>query len=81
LADTVIDMDEARLGNGFGFTDYNPAALLGALRRALARYRQPARWAALQKRGMRQAAGLGWERSARAYQALYQNALAQRENA
>ena len=81
LADTIVDASNARRGNGFTFTDYNPAALLAALRRALARYGQPTRWQALQRRGMRQAAALGWDRAARAYQALYQQALAHREMA
>jgi starch synthase len=76
-ADMVVE--GGRRGNGFGFADYNAASLLAAVRRALGVYRQPAKWQALARRGMRQAQNWGWERAARSYLALYQQALVQRE--
>src|SRR5712692_7939910 len=55
LADTVIDYSpQTRGATGFVFKEYTPAALLGALRRALALYENPARWAVLQVAGMKQ---------------------------
>jgi starch synthase len=81
LADTVVDAAQARQGNGFVFSDYNAGALLEALKRALRVYRRPARWQALQRRGSRQALRLGWERSAEAYAALYQQAISRRKEA
>jgi starch synthase len=81
LADTVIDADEGRGGNGFVFSDYNAGALLEAMQRALKVYRRPARWQALQRRGLRQALRLGWEGPAKAYAALYQQAVTRRKEA
>lgn len=81
LADTVIDASQPRQGNGFVFADYNSSALLSALQRALALYQAPSRWQALQRRGLRQAPRFGWEHSARAYLALYQQAITQRKEA
>ncbi len=75
LADTVTT------DTGFVFRDYNSDALMRALRRAAAAYRRPARWRALQIRGMQQAAAhFSWSRSAKKYVALYQKALAYRRS-
>jgi starch synthase len=81
LADTVVDAAVARQGNGFVFRDYNAGALLETMRRALRGYRRPARWAALQRRGLRHALRLGWEQPAKAYSALYQQAVTHRKEA
>jgi starch synthase len=77
LADTVTDARASRSGRGFVFRDYNAEALTKAVRRALAAYRRPARWRALQRRGMRHAAQhFAWTRSAQQYLRLYTRALA-----
>jgi starch synthase len=82
LADTVTDYGFEKRGTGFVFRDYNSSALLRALRRALAAYGRPARWQALQARGLRSAAAqFSWSRSAKEYVALYQKALAYRQAA
>lgn len=74
LADTVVDAtpDAVREGRatGFVFQEARPAALAGALERALSMYRdQRDTWAALQKRGMAQ--DFGWTAAARQYLDLY----------
>jgi starch synthase len=74
LADTVIDAS-----TGFMFTDYNSAALLKAVRRALRLYGRTARWQAMQRRGMRLAKGLAWTHSAKRYVAVYQRAIQYRK--
>jgi starch synthase len=53
LDETVQEFDPATgQGTGFKFTDYTPAALLGAVQRALAVYQQPRLWKALMKHTM-----------------------------
>jgi starch synthase len=75
LEDTVVDYQPpGRQGTGFRFVAHTPAALRGALERALAVYRNPRIWKALQARGMRQ--NFSWDRSAREYVKLYERALA-----
>jgi starch synthase len=70
LADTVRDADaDPDGGTGFVFGPYTPAALLDAAARAVAAYRQPARWRALMRRAMTQE--YSWGESARAYEATY----------
>jgi starch synthase len=72
LADTVVDADapgKTGEANGFVFDPATPAALLAAIDRALACYRQPARWSALQRAGLRQ--DHGWPTRAGAYAELY----------
>lgn len=73
LADTVVDTNDATLADGSatGFVFEVPAAtaFVAAIRRALALYRQPARWRSLQQNGMRQS--FDWSRSAGHYLALY----------
>ncbi|MCV4785377.1 hypothetical protein OFM36_38690, partial [Escherichia coli] len=71
LADTVQEGH-----TGFVFDDPEPAALQSALERALAAYRQPVAWRALQQAGMGQ--DHGWEASAARYAALYGDVLARR---
>ncbi len=73
LADTVVDADaQPQRGTGFVFEEHAQEALLAALRRALAAQKDPARWAALQRRGME--LDLSWGASARAYVDLYRRA-------
>ena len=80
LVDTVTDYTVPRRSTGFVFTDYNATDLVEALRRALAVYHQPARWRALQVRGMRRAAThFSWAASAQHYLTLYQTAWAYRQ--
>ena len=76
LADTVTDWSPRRKSaTGIVFTDYSPAALLGALNRAIALYRQPGKWKALQQNGMK--LDYSWDRSAREYVRMYDRALKQ----
>jgi starch synthase len=76
LADTVHDVSQnPEAGNGFVFTEYSAGALLDAVRRALALYRQqPIAWAQLVRRVME--ADYSWSKSAASYVELYQRALA-----
>lgn len=78
LADSVVDATPQALAagraNGFVFEPYEAQALLGAVRRALAAYRDPLTWRALQQAGMR--ADFSWARAAGQYAALYERALA-----
>ena len=67
LADTVTPK------TGFVFTDYSPAALLGALTRALECFGNRQRWLALQRAGMTQ--DFSWDRSAKEYVKIYERAL------
>jgi starch synthase len=74
LADTVTDCTPETLAQdratGFRFVPYSPEGLLGAVRRALALYRErPSDWLRLMRAGMRQ--DWSWARSAREYQQLY----------
>ncbi|OGA64864.1 MAG: starch synthase [Betaproteobacteria bacterium RIFCSPLOWO2_12_FULL_67_28] len=73
LADSVIDCTPTTLANGsasgFLFETASAPALLAAIERALAAYREPALWQRLQRQAM--ARDFGWDASARAYAALY----------
>jgi starch synthase len=74
LTDTVREFDPAaRTGTGFTFDAFSEEALLGAVRRAAAVYRQPALWRALVRNGM--AEDFSWGASAREYVTLYRKAL------
>ena len=55
---------------GFKFRDYTGAALMGAIRTALAAYRDKDRWAEMMRAGMRK--DYSWTASAAEYAALYQ---------
>ena len=73
LEDTVIDYDEATgTGTGFKFQPYTAPALLAAMERARSVFRNPSTWRELQTAGMRQ--DFSWDRSAREYVKLYENA-------
>jgi starch synthase len=65
LVDTIDD--EA---TGFLMRSATPQALLEATRRALAAYRDAARWQAIQRSGM--AKDFGWASAARAYVGIYE---------
>jgi starch synthase len=64
LIDTVVDGV-----TGFLFESAEPSALLAAVRRALAAYRDPARWVRIQRAGMTR--DFSWGAAARQYAALY----------
>lgn len=72
LADTISDCDENHNGNGFTFRPCSTEALLDALMRARACYRQQKRWQALLQRCM--ACDFSWDISADAYLQLYRKA-------
>jgi starch synthase len=81
LADTVADVSESASnsgdrGRGFVFHEYTPAALLEALRRALACFGRPSAWRAVQTAGM--AVDYSWDRSAEEYVKIYERAIADR---
>jgi starch synthase len=80
LADTVTDASEENIingtANGFVLKANSATALLDAIRRALALYRNPEKWRKLQITAM--SGDFSWERSAERYIALYQLALKQR---
>jgi len=75
LADTVKDYNaKSGQGDGFVFTDYTPAALLDAIKRAVDLYRnKKAAWLALQQRIMDY--DYSWDASAKKYVGLYMKAL------
>jgi starch synthase len=56
---------------GFKFGDYSPAALLGAIREALAVWKDQKAWQSLIRRGM--AKDFSWDASAREYKKLYES--------
>lgn len=73
LADTVIDAGRPD-GTGFLFRDYTPAALLGAVSRALELWRDPPAWDALRRRGMQSL--FPWDEAAGRYEDLARGLLA-----
>ncbi|MFA9462003.1 glycogen synthase GlgA [Thiohalorhabdus methylotrophus] len=77
LADSVVDADSENLAagraTGITFLDDTPAALAGAVRRALTLYETPDRWRRIQVTGMGQ--DFTWERSAARYVEIYRSAL------
>ena len=73
LNDTVEDVAAGESGTGFKFRDYAPDALVSTVRRALSAYRDPAGWAAIEQRGMRQ--DHSWDASATEYVKLYRAML------
>ena len=82
LADTVVDADAphgadaagaprgADAGTGFSFDAATPAALAEAWQRAIAAYREPARWRRLMRQAMAQ--DVSWASAAAGYMALYE---------
>lgn len=74
LADTIRDLDfDRKRGNGFVFREFEPRALLSALGRALACYRDEKAWKGFVKRAMR--ADFSWGESAKSYASLYRRAV------
>ena len=73
LCDSIVDCGPATLAagtaSGFLFREPSPDALLEATQRAVAAYREPAIWRALQRAGM--ARDFSWRASAQEYAALY----------
>lgn len=69
LDDSIQEFDGTN-GTGFKFSEYSAQALLGALERALAAYREPAKWRRLMQNGMKQ--DFSWNASARAYARIYE---------
>jgi starch synthase len=80
LADTVADYDPAAdTGTGFAFKEYRADAMVSALRRAAAAFRDRLRWAGIVRRGME--LDLSWAASAGRYVKLYGDAAAARRAA
>ena len=76
LADTVTDYQPGEPdATGFVFTDYSPWALLNTIGRALGLYQDADAWRALQMTGMQ--LDHSWDRSAREYVKIYEQALNQ----
>ncbi|HEY3247676.1 MAG TPA: glycogen synthase GlgA [bacterium] len=77
LADSIVDATPAALAdgtaNGFVFDDATPAALLAAVRRALAAFADPAVWTRIVDAGMR--ADFSWAKAAAQYRRLYDLAV------
>jgi starch synthase len=70
LEDSVQEFDAGtRRGTGFKFVEAEPAPLVEAASRAVKTFRRPEEWNALVKNAL--AADFSWERSAKAYLALY----------
>ena len=77
LADTVIDADEdPGQGTGFVFGPADPAALVGAVRRALTAMDDSARFGGIQANGM--ARDHSWRVPAGEYEAAYRRAISER---
>ena len=71
LKDTVQDYNkETQTGTGFLFQRYESSALLAAVDRGLALFRDKQAWFALQRRAM--GMDFSWDRSAKLYGDLYQ---------
>lgn len=73
LVDTVTDADEFPASGTGLMCEPNAASLRDALERALVLYGNPARYAAVQQRGM--ARDFSWEVAAAGYETLYREAL------
>jgi starch synthase len=74
LDDTVEDYDPVSgKGNGFKFVDYSAAALLGAVDKAVAVYRDKKAWRQIVANAM--AADFSWDKPAEEYLSLYRKLL------
>lgn len=74
LADTVMDYDSATgTGNGFVFSEYSPSALVEAVKRAVATYRDQSAWSKMVRSVME--LDYSWNKSAAMYTELYIEAL------
>jgi len=70
LDDTIEEFDPATgTGTGLKFDEPTPAALVGAVRRAVGVYGRKTAWAQVLRNAM--AADFSWDRSARRYAELY----------
>jgi starch synthase len=80
LADTVIDANEAALGQkvatGIQFDAVTAGAVMGAVARANGLYQDKTAWANMQRAGMK--ADFSWDRSAARYAALFRRLIAER---
>jgi len=78
LADSVVDLNAQTLADGtatgFMFDAATPQALLGAVQRALAAFREPSTWRSVQRNGM--ARDFRWDASAQRYLEVYAAVLA-----
>jgi starch synthase len=73
LVDTVQDLTaDLSRGSGFVFQDYNPEAMMAAIKRALYSYRNKA-WHKVIERIM--ASDFSWQASAKKYESLYRKVL------
>jgi len=70
LSDTIVDADEHSEGYGFVFSGFSVQALLEAVNRAIAAYRDTSRWRDITRRAMIQ--DFSWTRSAQSYGRLYE---------
>jgi starch synthase len=78
LKDTVEDYNaDNGTGTGFVFVPYEPQALLQTIDRALRVYENKRAWTALRRRAMGK--DFSWDRSAAAYETVYQQLLAPRQ--
>jgi starch synthase len=75
LEDT-IDEQPFGGGNGFKFWGYSPSALLDALQRALATFRNKGEWTMMMKRGMAQ--DFSWNVPAKEYERVYERVIQNR---
>ncbi len=74
LRDTVIDFDPGTAtGTGFCWQRFEADALLSAVGRMQAVFKEPPRWRALQENGMRQ--DFSWSHTATKYEQLYRTLL------
>jgi starch synthase len=70
LDDTILEFDpESLTGNGFKFVEHEETALIDAIRRAVAVYRDKEKWQVLIKNAM--ACDFSWDKSAAEYLSLY----------
>ncbi|MEO5702461.1 MAG: glycogen synthase GlgA [Gammaproteobacteria bacterium] len=77
LADTIVDANPQNVksgtATGFIFDEPSPQALLAALLRAIDYFSNARKWQALARQGMAQ--DYSWQKSARQYISLYQQAI------
>lgn len=77
LADTVVDATSVSLAEaratGFAFDDESPQALISAIRRAAALFRERVVWLQLVRRAMTE--DFSWEAAARRYLAVYRGSV------
>lgn len=80
LADTVVDANDAALGDGVAtgvqFAPVTVEGLRDAIARAIELWRDRATWAAIQRRGMSR--DVGWRARAKQYAALYHSLVPER---